>query len=361
MSASLNTTFETPCDGTLEQWYVACAQKELRKNTPYRAKILGLNLVLFRQGDGQVAALLDQCVHRGTRLSAGKISDNCLVCPYHGWRYDAQGHVVHIPSVGDKQCSSPSGEYRYKQRHFAVQERDGLIWVYTGAGDPQAKPVFRLPAYADKRWQSYFMINTFEADVGSLVQNFMDVPHTVFVHEGIFRSSTGRSMDATLACKARSIEVTYHDDGDKIGVMNWLSNPDGEPLVHTDRFFAPNVTRCDYHWGERSAFLIISQITPIDSRQSRVYTYIAYRFRLPRWVLRTLRPFIHLYTRIVIRQDVKIIQAHRQGLDNAPDFKPSNVQADAIHVGVEQLLAAVRLGEDLPPAQRRESRIRFEL
>jgi|GEM_PF-803871 len=95
-------------------------------------------------------------------------------------------------------------------------------------------------------------------------------------------------------------------------------------------------------------------------RQSRV-TYIAYRFRLPRWVLRMLRPFIHLYTRIVIRQDVKIIQAHRQGLDNAPDFKPSNVQADAIHVGVEQLLAAVRRGEDLPSVQHRESRIRFEL
>ncbi|MFJ2686729.1 Rieske 2Fe-2S domain-containing protein [Pseudomonas sp. NPDC087342] len=361
MSAFLNSPLEAPCDETLEQWYVACAQKELRKNKPFRAKILGLNLVLFRQRDGQVAALLDQCVHRGTRLSAGKIADDCLVCPYHGWRYDAQGEVVHIPSVGEKQCSSTSRQPRYKQRHFAVQVLDGLIWVYTGKGDPQAKPVFRLPGYDDKRWQSYFMINAFEADVGSLVQNFMDVPHTVFVHEGIFRSSTGRTMQATLACRAQSIEVTYHDDGDKIGFMNWLSNPDGEPLVHTDRFYAPNVTRCDYSWGERSAFLIISQITPIDSRQSRVYTYIAYRFRFPRWALRMLRPFIHLYTRIVIRQDVKIIQAHRQGLDNVADFKPANVQADAVHIGVEQLLAAVKRGEDLPQAQRRETRIRFEL
>ncbi|BBP56435.1 (Fe-S)-binding protein [Pseudomonas sp. St316] len=294
-------------------------------------------------------------------MSAGKIAENCLVCPYHGWRYDAQGQVVHIPSLGEKQHASTSREHRYKQRHFAVQELDGLIWVYTGKDDPQAKAVFRLPGYDDKRWQSYFMINTFEADVGSLVQNFMDVPHTVFVHEGIFRSSTGRTMEATLACKAQSIEVTYHDDGDKIGFMNWLSNPDGEPLVHTDRFFAPNVTRCDYQWGERSAFLIISQITPIDSRQSRVYTYIAYRFRFPRWVLGLLRPFLHLYTCIVIRQDVKIIRAHRQGLDNAADFKPSNVQADAVHIGIDQLLAAVTRGEDLSPAQRRESRIRFEL
>lgn len=239
MSAPVNNLLETPDDATLEQWYVACAQNELRKNKPYRAKILGLNLVLFRQRDGRAAALLDQCVHRGTRLSAGKIADDCLVCPYHGWRYDAEGQVVHIPSVGEKSCSSSSPAYRYRQRHFAVQEQDGLIWVYTGKGDPQRKAPFKLPVYGEKPWQSYFMINTFEADVGSLVQNFMDVPHTVFVHEGIFRSSTGRTMEATLACKAQSIEVTYHDDGDKIGILNWLSNPDGEPMVHTDRFLHP--------------------------------------------------------------------------------------------------------------------------
>lgn len=105
----------------------------------------------------------------------------------------------------------------------------------------------------------------------------------------------------------------------------------------------------------------MSQITPVDDRQSRVYTYIAYRFPMPARVLRILRPFIHLYTHIVIQQDVKIIRAHREGLDNAAGFKPCNAPADAIHVGVEQLLAAVRRGEALPEAQRRERRIRFEL
>lgn len=361
MSALLNGSADVPSDGTIEQWYVACTQKQLLKGKPRPAKILGLNIVLFRQASGEVAALLDQCVHRGARLSAGTITDDCLVCPYHGWRYDAVGQVVHIPSVETGPCSSNSQNYRYRQRHFPVQEQDGLVWVYTGSGDAQARPIFRLPAYGQRPWQSYFMVNTFEADVGSLVQNFLDVPHTVFVHEGIFRSSSGRAMEATLRCKAQSIEVTYHDEVDKIGLMGWLTNPHGEPLAHTDRFFAPNVTFCDYLWGERSGFLIVSQITPVDDRTSRVYTYIAYRFPVPRWVLSALRPLINLYTHIVIQQDVKIIQAHREGLDNAANFKPANVPADAIHVGVEQLLAAVRRSEELPMAQRREQRIRFEL
>ncbi|WP_164651591.1 Rieske 2Fe-2S domain-containing protein, partial [Pseudomonas viridiflava] len=124
----MNRENPTPHDATLEHWYVACTAREL-KSKPHRATILGLNIVLFRQKSGHVVALLDQCVHRGTRLSAGKVADDCLECPYHGWRYDAQGHVVHIPSVDADKASPRSPGYHYRHRHFAVCEQDGLVWV----------------------------------------------------------------------------------------------------------------------------------------------------------------------------------------------------------------------------------------
>ncbi len=352
---------EEPRDGLHEQWFVACTKSELRPNKPLGVKILGLGIVLFRQRNGDVTALIDQCVHRGTRLSAGKLADDCLVCPYHGWRYDAQGRVVHIPTIDGVRPGPTPADYPFRQRQLSVREQDGLIWVYPGTGDASARQAFRMPFHADEQWQSYFMVNSFDGDIGMLAQNFMDVPHTVFVHDGIFRSSRGSAMEATVALKAESVEVTYHDEHDKIGMMDWLTNPRREPLVHTDRFFAPNVTRCDYLWGSQSGFLIVSQITPIDARRSRVYTYIAYRFALPRWLLRALRPLLHLYTHVVIQQDVRIMRAHRQGLDNAPGFKPHNVRADVVHVGIERLLAAIRQGQALPEAERGEKLMRFEL
>jgi hypothetical protein len=184
----------------------------------------------------------------------------------------------------------------------------------------------------------------------------------VFVHDGIFRSSRGKPMDTTVTTQPDSVLVTYHDGDDRIGFcLDWLTNPDRVALAHTDHFIAPNVTRCEYRWGERSGFLIVSQITPIDARSSRVYTYIAYRFRLPRWLLRALRPLLHFYTHLVIQQDVRIMRAHREGLDNAPDFRPHTVRADIVHVSIDRLIDAVRRGEKLPDEHCGDKPMRFEL
>ncbi|MGF7190069.1 phenylpropionate dioxygenase-like ring-hydroxylating dioxygenase large terminal subunit [Robbsia andropogonis] len=349
-------------DGLHEQWFVACAVKELHRDKPLRAKVLGIGIVVFREHEGNVVALIDQCVHRGTRLSAGKIDDGQLVCPYHGWRYSGTGQVVQVPSIDGTRPLLTPRNHPFRQRALPVQVLDDLVWVYLGEDDPAARTIFRMPLRDEAPWQSYYMINIFDGDIGMLAQNFMDVPHTVFVHHGIFRSSRGKPMDTTVTTRPDSVLVTYHDGDDRIGFgLDWLINPDRLPLSHTDCFIAPNVTHCEYRWGERSGLLIVSQITPIDARRSRVYTYIAYRFRLPRWLLRALRPLLHLYTRLVILQDVRIIRAHREGLDNAPDMRQHSVQADIVHLSIDRLLNAVKRGELLPDKHCGEKPMRFEL
>ncbi|MDR3098041.1 MAG: aromatic ring-hydroxylating dioxygenase subunit alpha, partial [Paraburkholderia sp.] len=209
-------------DGLREQWFVACTERELLRGKPLGVKILGIGIVLFREQDGRVVALIDQCVHRGTRLSAGRLDGGQLVCPYHGWRYDGQGQVVHVPSIDGARATATSSQYPFRQRALPVQVLDGLVWVYLGSGDASARPVFRMPMREQAPWQSYYMVNTFDGDISMLAQNFMDVPHTVFVHDGIFRSSRGKPMEATVATTPDSVEVTYHDGEDNIGFcLSW--------------------------------------------------------------------------------------------------------------------------------------------
>jgi hypothetical protein len=81
-------------------------------------------------------------------------------------------------------------------------------------------------------------------------------------------------MRSSVETKLMSVEVTYHDGKDSIGMWPLLTNPRKRPLLHTDKFFAPNITRCGYDWGNDSGFVITSQITPEDGRSCRVYTLI---------------------------------------------------------------------------------------
>ena len=77
-------------------WYVA-EWSETVKDKPVRVKLLGRNFVLFRDTKGQVHCLADTCIHRGGALGRGWVTGDCVVCPYHGWRYDASGKcTVHV-------------------------------------------------------------------------------------------------------------------------------------------------------------------------------------------------------------------------------------------------------------------------
>src|SRR5581483_12373946 len=81
----------------LNDWHpVACVDQF--EETPVRgARLLGEDLVLWRLG-GQFYAWRDLCIHRGARLSLGRIAGERLACPYHGWEYDATGRCAHIPA-----------------------------------------------------------------------------------------------------------------------------------------------------------------------------------------------------------------------------------------------------------------------
>jgi phenylpropionate dioxygenase-like ring-hydroxylating dioxygenase large terminal subunit len=102
-------------------------------------------------------------------------------------------------------------------------------------------------------------------------------------------------------------------------------------------------------------------MTPLDARRCRVYTLISYKFPFARWLLGLFRPLIHLYTHVVIQQDVRIIEINRRGIDNAPTLKPRSVEADMMHVGIERLIQARRRGAPLPAEKLGTRQASFEI
>ncbi len=365
------------CGALRNYWYVAALSTELLPGRPLARTVLGTPLVLFRDRAGAPAALFDRCLHRNARLSAGDVFDGKLGCPYHGWTYDREGACVEIPSLGPEQCGSVldgDGHARAglklrpcdvgRVKSFPTLELDGLVFVHLGGAVAPRRPAFRTPKWGEHGWTVYYMVTRFPNGVTNLVENFMDVPHTAFVHRGWFRKSTRRKVPARVQRVDESVLVTYEQGSDELSGLGRLFNPGGHPMVHTDRFYAPNVTRVDYAWGP-SGFVITSQCTPISAFDSLVYTAISYR--LPRdlpgaLVAKAMRPVVRWYTQQVIRQDVEIMQVQAEGLTRAPgagEFQSS--EADLLHADIEAVRRWLREGAIGEPPSDEDRTIAFWL
>jgi phenylpropionate dioxygenase-like ring-hydroxylating dioxygenase large terminal subunit len=108
--------------------------------TPRPVKVLGEELILFRDGQGRAGLVYPRCCHRGTTLYYGKIEERGIRCCYHGWLFDVEGRCLEMPAEPE-----PAGAQcqRVRQPWYPVEERYGLVFAYLGP--PEKKPV--LPRY----------------------------------------------------------------------------------------------------------------------------------------------------------------------------------------------------------------------
>ena len=107
---------------------------------PIKVKVLGENLVLYRDSSGKPGLLAEHCSHRGTSLYYGRVEDDGLRCLYHGWKYDREGHCLETPA------EPPESNFRLTVQHpaYPCVERSGLIFAYMGPREKQP-PFPRYP------------------------------------------------------------------------------------------------------------------------------------------------------------------------------------------------------------------------
>lgn len=324
------------CGLLSEYWYAGALSRDVKVNKPVTTVIMETRIVIWRSKDGSLSAIRDRCAHRNTMLSQGYVNrkTNCIVCPYHGWEFDRDGNCTRVPSENwqGKQSSSRSIE------SFPVTESDGHVWIWMGLNkepDPEKQP-FKLP-YLDGKapgWRHFQIINDFDNEVTNLVENFMDVPHTVLVHAGWFRSRSNKQVKTTMERTRDSVLVTYHQEKDVIGFTERLINPKKLPLYHTDKFYMPNNTRVDYTFGEGDrGFIIVSTSTPISDLKTRVYTTIIYKLG---WLRHGAGAWLPAYVQKIIDQDLEITANQAVSMqEEAPSFK--STPADTLHVFIESL------------------------
>jgi phthalate 4,5-dioxygenase len=233
----------TPMGNLLRRyWTPACLSVELpARDTTVRVRLLGEDLVAFRNTDGHVALLDEHCPHRGASLYYGRNEDCGLRCVYHGWKFDTAGQCVDMPN--EPRSFAPS----IKITAYPTHESGGIVWTYMGPADTMTP--FRdfgsdsLPddeVHASKIFTDCNWVQTLDGNV--------DTVHASFLHQ------------------FNAIDDTVGDDTDRPGY------PSIRTAVKIKRF--GRVPRLEVHddwYGFRYAGL---RTTPNGHQHARVSTYI---------------------------------------------------------------------------------------
>ncbi|HMV67714.1 MAG TPA: aromatic ring-hydroxylating dioxygenase subunit alpha [Myxococcota bacterium] len=319
-------------------WYVVAEGHELDRGQVLARQVLDEWLVVWRDAQGRPVVAQDRCMHRAGRLSHGRNVGGCVQCPYHGWTYDGAGELVAVPAEGES--FKKIGDRRL--RTYASREQDGFVYVRLNDAPTLDVAPFRMPHYGEPGYQTVRVQNRMKNNVTNCVENFIDVPHTVYVHPGIFRTARGQRIEATVVRSQGSVVATYRNETDNLGWFARLLNPRAVKIEHSDAFYMPNVTHVVYRVGPRRHFLITSQSVPISDDETLVYTDLTFDFGPLSWFV---RPIVRWQGQRVIDQDIvalgrqmEVIQKYGAEFHNSP--------VDVIHVLVESIRGELSRGRD---------------
>src|SRR5690349_2213648 len=170
-------------------WIVVGTTRDLY-DIPQAVKILGEELVLFRDPAGKVGLLDAHCPHRGASLEYGDIEDGGIRCPYHGWLFDVRGRCLAMPAE-PKESNFPD---KVKHSGYPVREQGGLLFAYLGPQAENPPPLPKYQALADNTGQrSLEATRIYDYNWFNFIENGADPVHFSILHRADPHDGTWRS------------------------------------------------------------------------------------------------------------------------------------------------------------------------
>ena len=265
----------TPAGELLRRyWQPVALSEELPSGAALlTVKILGEELVLFRDDQGRAGLLGIHCSHRGTNLSYGRVEDGGLRCLYHGWLYDVEGRCLEQPG------EPGGGEHRNDTRHpaYPCREAGGVIFTYMGPGEPPLFPNYEfLKASPDHVYVAkiFHECNYLQANEGNI-----DPIHLSFLHRFLenrnerYRGVRGAD-ESHYNLVGRNIapilDVELVDFGVRIYTIRKLEA--GKAYLRVSYFILPNLSAFPGQTGGEG--YSVSWHVPIDDTHHWKYTFV---------------------------------------------------------------------------------------
>jgi len=286
------------------QWYAILESAEVRRGKPVGVTRMGEKLVAWRDSQGKVAVMHDQCPHRGVALSIGEVHGDCIWCPFHGFEYDASGRCTVIPANG-RTAPVPKA---IKARAYPTHEAHGLIFIYWGEPAGEIVPP-RWFTDLDDSFSYGSVRDPWAAHYSRVIENQLDVPHVPFVHHNTIGRGGRTVIDGPW--------VEWQDP-DRFFVYTSMRLEDGTPARRADEmarpdklfhleFIFPNLWQ---NWISPQVRVVVA-FAPVDEGNTMMYLRFYQNFmRTP-----VLREFTNwsamVFNAKVAHQDRRVVVTQR--------------------------------------------------
>jgi phthalate 4,5-dioxygenase oxygenase subunit len=178
-------------------WQPALLSSDLERDAaPRRLRLLGEDLVAFRDSNGRVGVFDEHCAHRGASLALGRVEDGGIKCLFHGWHYAADGTILERPNTAKPREPAP-----YKALAYPARESGDIVWVYMGPAERQ--PPFRELEFMTVPGANRFVVRRdMDCNYLQVLEGGLDSAHVAILHSDVNRKVDG----------AQKREVTSGED-----------------------------------------------------------------------------------------------------------------------------------------------------
>jgi len=291
------------------QWYIILESNEVKPGKLLGTTRMGEKLVLWRDLDGKLSCMKDQCPHRGVALSCGKLIEGQIQCPFHGFQFNSAGNCTLIPANG-KKAAVPKA---FQAATYPTYEDQGFIWIWWGEPREKLPPVYFFESIGAD--MSYATIKDHWATHYSrAIENQLDVVHLPFVHHNTIGRGNRTLVDGPL--------VQWECETPELNLMNlWVYNrvDDGTPprkasqlnqqppRVPSLQFCFPNLWQ---NWISPDLRVLVA-FAPIDEENTMMYLRWYQSFLHTPVLRQIVNWFGSLANLIIERQDKRVVQTQQ--------------------------------------------------
>jgi phenylpropionate dioxygenase-like ring-hydroxylating dioxygenase large terminal subunit len=307
-------------------WHLIALSAKLKVGQSRSYKVAGTSIVLFRTTKG-LSAMIDRCPHRNYPLSKGRVVDDHIECPYHGWRFGLDGSCASVPG-----CVLEQGQgQKLSATTIKVSEHGGGIFVCLddeGGDKPVLPELFGDPSLDYFWWeQGVWSGRAFDA-----IENIMDPFHTTHLHHGLIRN---RNQQVPVQLLVNSfgdgIEMVIEQNEPDKGLMSQFLEADR--VRSCTRYYPPTTSQAIWEGKTKLTLCVTAFFTPVDDVSFRPFACFATPKGLaPSWLKEAA---IRLFLWPVIAQDRDALAAQHGVLQefNAPRYMqgPGDILGPRVH------------------------------